>query len=137
MFNRLQRSPVNTPIKIQITDKYLPIFLRGQKIKVTAAKVILKTSGVATIAGFSIIINNQELKVFLANEQMGGLFAGDKLAKGAVLTEAFPNGIIGECTLTIKNTGPLAPELAQPGDTSALDPTKLLDMILYFEYTLV
>ena len=54
-----------------------------------------------------------------------------------MLAEAFPNGIIGECTLTIKNTGPLAPELAQPGDTSALDPTKLLDMILYFEYTLV
>lgn len=103
----------------------------------TRAEILLKTSGVATIARFSITINNQELKDFSANEQMGGLFAGDKLAQGAMLAEAFPNGIIGECTLTIKNTGPLAPELAQPGDTSALDPTKLLDMILYFEYTLV
>ncbi len=125
--NRLQHSPSGTEVKIQITDKYLPIFLRGQKVTLVSAKLALKTS--VDAGGFGLRVNAQDLSIFSSDTQLGALSTADA-------TTAFAQGIIGEHTLAIKSAGGLAPDTPQPGDPSALDSAKLLDLILYFEYKL-
>jgi hypothetical protein len=42
-FNRLLRSSKDTPVKIELTDQHLPIFLQEWDIKVSGARLVLRT----------------------------------------------------------------------------------------------
>lgn len=134
--NQLLHRSVNTPVKIQITDKYIPIFLRGRSIQVSKAFLALKTlPSTQTVNNFQIEINGSNQSGFTRDSNLGNLWAKD-------LGNLFSTGLLGangqskEHTLVIKNAGDLAPATPQPGDSSAIDSDKLLDVLLYVEYKL-
>ena len=134
-FNQLLHKPINTPVKIQITDKYMPIFLRGRNIQVTKAVLVLKTPTNQAINNVQVEINGSNQSSFARDSSLGNLWAkdlGSLFSTG--LLEA--NGQPKEHTLVIKNAGDLAPTTPQPDDLSAIDADKLLDVLLYIEYKL-
>jgi hypothetical protein len=125
--NRLQHSAVDTPVRIQITDKYLPIFFRDRNIQIAEATLALKTAEGQSTNNFRIDINDVEVTHFAPEVRLGNL-------PSRSLGAAFATGLVGEHTLTIRNAGDLAPTSLQPGDTSAVDSTKLLDLIFFVGY---
>ena len=139
-FNQLLHRPINTPVKIKITDKYMPIFLRGRNIQVTKAVLVLKTPTNQAINNVQVEINGVEINgsdqsSFARDSTLGKLWKkdlGSLFSTG--LLEA--NGQPKEHTLVIKNAGDLAPTTPQPDDLSAIDADKLLDVLLYIEYKL-
>ena len=130
-FNRLLHSPVDTPVKVQFSDKYVLMFVRGRNLKTKKAILLLKTAAGQGVNNFRIEVNGANQAGFAVDPQMGGLWSKDVLA-------AFAGGVFGERehTLSVKNAGDLAPAVLPPGDVSALDSSKLLDVILYVEYQL-
>ncbi|MCJ8280894.1 MAG: hypothetical protein MJK14_13670, partial [Rivularia sp. ALOHA_DT_140] len=134
-FNQLLHKPINTPVKIQITDKYMPIFLRGRNIQVTKAVLVLKTPTNQAINNVQVEINGSNQSSFARDSTLGNLWAKDlgNLFSTGLLES---NGQPKEHTLIIKNAGDLAPTTPQPDDLSAIDADKLLDVLLYIEYKL-
>ena len=134
-FNQLLHRPINTPVKIKITDKYMPIFLRGRNIQVTKAVLVLKTPTNQAINNVQVEINGSNQSSFARDSTLDNLWKkdlGSLFSTG--LLEA--NGQPKEHTLVIKNAGDLAPKTPQPDDLSAIDADKLLDVLLYIEYKL-
>jgi hypothetical protein len=76
---------------------------------------------------FQLSIDGNAVAGFTADPALGGLLS-------APLPAAFTANLIGTHTLTIDQAGNLAPASPQPGDTSAIDPDKLPDIVLYLEY---
>src|SRR5262249_36145185 len=111
--NRLIHSPANTSVKISITDKYLPIFLRGRNITVTKAELLLRTKANQTVNNFQMTFNGTAVNTFSKDPTMGNLRSAD-------LGAAFPAGLIADHTLTIHTPGDLAPA-PTPGDPSVVD----------------
>jgi hypothetical protein len=141
-FVRLLRSPVNTPVKLEFTERHFPLFFRSRNLKVTRAVLLLRTSLdqptlQTALKDFSLTMDATNLgpapNAFVmdtaSNPQFGGLPFCDKLPVGAD-----PRG--QERTLSIQAPGGLAPTSPQPGDVSAVDPAKLLDILVYLEYQL-
>ncbi len=129
-FNRLLRNPKDTPVKIELTDQHLPIFLRGWNIAVSNARLVLRTADGQAVNNVAISVNGNAQVGFAADPKLGDLWSKDLQN----LNTVFPNGIVGEHEFMVKNAGALAPAAATPGDTSAVDPEKLADIMLYLEY---
>lgn len=125
-FNRLLHSPADTPVKIEVSDKYLPIFLRSQPLQVTKAVLVIKHAPGQSIAGFQLALDNTVVSSFVPDPALGNL-------RSANVAASFAGGMIGVRTLTLKAAGDLAPTPV-PGDVSALDAGKLLDIVLYLEF---
>jgi hypothetical protein len=125
-FNRLLHSAANTPVTISIGDKHLPFFLRRRSINPTAARLVLRTPQVpptppnATIAFDGASGTDPDTTP-------GGLWS---------FGLSTPFGLIGDHTLAVVDAGDLAPLSPPPGDVSAIDEAKLLDVLLYVEYEL-
>jgi hypothetical protein len=125
---------VDISVKIEIADKYLPIFLRGRTIQVTKARLVLRTSTGQTVAdNVEIMINNTSQKSFKNDQPQERNLWSHELSSEE-LKAVFAAGLFGEHTLVIKDAGNLAPAAPQPGDPAAIDSNKLLDLILYVEY---
>lgn len=127
-FQRLLFSPAGTQVSIDIGERYLPMFLKGRAITVTKALLAVKTAAGQTTTGLQVSIDGTVQSVFTASSQLGGLPAAD-------LGTLFAAGLLGTHTWTVVNAGPLAPTPVAPGDTAALDAAKLLDLVLYVEYS--
>ena len=142
-FARLLRSPAGAPgVKIELGDKHFPLFVRGRTIKVKTAVLLLRTAPSATLGAFSITLDSATTlgpapNAFTPatppspsnqNPAYGGLPFCDKF-----VPEGDPRG---EHTWVINAGGGLAPTSPPPGDVSAVDPLKLLDVLLYLEYHL-
>lgn len=125
-FNRLLHSPLNTPVTIDISDKYFPAFLTGRNLDVASAHLIVRTVGVAAVDGFRINLDGADQAGFAADSEFGDLPARDVAA-------AVAGGIVGEHTFTLENAGGLGPDAPAPGDVSALDEEKIADILLYVE----
>jgi hypothetical protein len=128
-FSRLVHSPANTPVKIELTDRHLPIFLRGRDLQVGTAKLVLRTPAGQTAGGVSLGVDATNAAGFTHDPDLGGLYTAD-------VTTAFSTGLLGERMLTVHAAGDLAPNPVPPGDPSVADAGNLLDVLLYVELTL-
>jgi hypothetical protein len=128
-FNRLLHSAAGTAVPIAITDKHLPLFLRGKNLQVESASLVLRTRENQTVNGVAFTFNTSDQQGFSALPRLGGLRASD-------LKPALAAGLLKEHSLKVMTAGDLAPA-AQPGDPSALDAGKLLDVLLYVEFRVV
>jgi hypothetical protein len=79
------------------------------------------------VDGLQIAMNGAAQTGFARDPQMGNLWTKN-------LGALFAGGLVGEHTLSITSAGVLAPAAPLPGDASALDPDKVLDIVVYIEY---
>jgi hypothetical protein len=130
-FHRLLHNPVGTAVEIEITRKYFPAFLGGKGFKIDEAVLALRCPDGQSLKNVGIAVGSATAAAFEAKPVLGSL-------PGATLTGAFPAQIGDSHKLVFKVTGAgdLAPAARQPGDVSALDPDKLLDVLLYVKYRL-
>ncbi len=127
--NRLIHGPLNTPVKLTISDKFLPIFIRSRNIRVTKAELLLRTAPNLSVKKLNIAIDGTNETSFLADAAMGNLLSCD-------LSIVFAAGLTGDHTIAIVDAGDLAPQNPAPGDLSPIDDSKLLDLMIYVEYQL-
>lgn len=89
-----------------------------------SAKLALRTD--ATTTGLHLDVDGTSVTTFNPDAELGGLRSAD-------VTAAFAGGLLGDHTQKVTAAGQLAPP-ATPGDQSALDATKLSDVVLFVEY---
>jgi hypothetical protein len=142
-FTRLLRSPVGTPVTIELSDRNFPMFVRGQALTLQTAVLVLRTAPGASLTGFSLTMDGTVLGAapneFTAasppsanspSPVYGGL--------PYVVLPAFSLSLPGTHTFSITASAPtnLAPTSLAPGDVSAVSFAKLHDVLLYLEYSL-
>jgi hypothetical protein len=142
-FTRLLRSPVGTPVAIELTERSFPFFLRGAlsrgaTLKVTKAVLILRTGAAGSSTGFKMTIGGTALPAFTVDtSSYDGLPYVDSLATAfGNLGNSISSAGNAKYALVVSDPGGLAPTAPAPGDVSSVDPTKLHDVLLYLEYTL-
>jgi hypothetical protein len=128
--SRLMNSPTGTAVKLRLTERHLPVFLRSRAITVTAARLLLRTRAGQSVGTASFTVNGAAVSGFVPDTDLGNLPAAD-------VTTAFADGLTGDHTLTLTNAGDLSPDNPQPGDPTTLDPEKLTDIFLHLELRLV
>ena len=128
--SRLMNSPTGTAVKLRLTERHLPVFLRSRAITVTAARLLLRTRAGQSVGTASFTVNGAAVSGFVPDTDLGNLPAAD-------VTTAFADGLTGDHTLTLTNAGDLSPDNPQPGDPTTLDPEKLTDILLHLELRLV
>ncbi len=138
-FTRLLRSPVSTPgatagVTFELSDRSFPSFFRGRALHVVpgSAQLLLRTATGTTASGFEMTVDGGAVTAF-APSALGNLLGA------SVPSEFFTgDGIrFGPHTLAITAPGNLAPPSSPAGDPSAIDASKLLDVLLYLEYKLI
>jgi hypothetical protein len=131
-YTRLVHSAPDTPVTFTITDKDFPAFLGGRALSIVSAALIVRTVDAVGVGALTIRLDKNPITGFAgAGEAMfGNLPVKD--AGGALAA-----GILGEHTIAIDDAGDLAPDpdSLEPGDVSALDETKIADILLYMETT--
>jgi hypothetical protein len=127
-FGRLLHSAANTPVTLSISANYLPFFIASSAIQVTRAALLLRTATGQTVTNLDITVDAASLTTFAADPKMGNLLSCD-------VSAAFAAGLFGDHVMTIVNAGDLAPTNLQPNQPAAVDDAKLLDVMLYVEYT--
>ncbi|HEY3089517.1 MAG TPA: hypothetical protein VII16_14820 [Actinomycetes bacterium] len=127
---RLMNSPTGTAVKLRLTERHLPVFLRSRAITVTAARLLLRTRTGQSVGTASFTVNSAAVSGFVPDTDLGNLPAAD-------VTTAFADGLTGDHTLTLTNAGDLSRDNPQPGDPTALHPEKLTDILLHVELRLV
>ena len=127
--SRLVHSAPRTAVTFTITDKHFPVFLSGRALSIASATLIVRTVGDAGVGALTIALDDSPITGFAAKATFGNLPVKDA---GAALAA----GILGEHTIAIDAAGDLAPDSLQPGHVSALDETKVADILLYVETTL-
>jgi hypothetical protein len=127
-FGRLLQSAANTPVTLSINANYVPFFIAGSAIQVTKAALLLRTAAGQTVKNLDITVDAASLTTFAADPKMGNLLSCD-------VSAAFAGGLFGDHVVTILNAGDLAPANPQPNQPAAVDDAKLLDVMLYVEYT--
>jgi hypothetical protein len=128
-FTRLLRSAAGTPVRIELTDRNLPPFARGRNIQVQRGVMLLRTASGAAPVGLKLTVDGTALEGFEADATLGDL-------PGEALPGSFTANLRSEHTLIVDTAGDLAPASPPPGDASAIDAEKLLDVLLYVEYRL-
>lgn len=129
-FTRLARSASGTVVQVEITDRNFPLFLQGRNFQVQRAIVLLRTAAGLPPAGFTLTVDGTPVNAFPADPTMGKL-------PGAALPGGFGANLRGTHTFAITAAGNLAPAAPIPGDASAIDMTKLEDILIYVEYVLI
>ena len=124
--NRLVHSPAQTPVKIDLTDRHVPVFLRGRSPLVYAAKLAVRTRDGMSPGALKVSVNGNAVTGFGKDASLGGLYS-------VPLTAAQYGPVIGERPLAIVDPGALAPSPAPAGDVSVADAEKLLDLVLIVE----
>jgi hypothetical protein len=119
--NRLIHSASSTSVPIGIDERFLPIFIRGRSVRLDAARLVLRTAPGQTVSGVELELNGQSVSGFTRLAADTDLFESDILGPLAA-------GLLGDHTLAVADPGDLAPDVALPGDPSAIDDGKLLDV---------
>jgi hypothetical protein len=140
-FHRLLHSPVGTPVEISIDSRFVPFFLQGRELAVRDAWLLLRTAAGKDPGGFDLSL---EPKAAGAGSGSGAASGGsDPFTESGAFGRLFAKklaatdlagGLLGTHELKLVQAGGLAPESPLPGDPSALDAEKLLDVGLYVEY---
>jgi hypothetical protein len=125
-FNSLVHSPVDTAVRLAIEEKHMPFFLRGRDLAVTKAVLAVRPRESQAVGAFDISIDGTRFAGFAPDASFGGLPAVD-------LGALFANGLYRERELKVHAAGDLGPDAPLPGDPSALDEHKLVDVLLYVE----
>jgi hypothetical protein len=117
------------PVEIEVTEKYFPVFLGDRPLTVVAATLAFRPAPGQDVTGLGVTVKGAPFTTFTPQGALGDL-------PGTSLGTAFATGIVGTHAIQVDAAGALAPETRVPGDTSALDERKLLDVLLYIEYRL-
>ncbi len=128
-FTRLLRSPAGTQVKIELTDRNFPLFVRGRNIHVERGVLLLRTAAGTVPVGFKMTIDGTAISAFGLDTTLGGL-------PGGALPSVFNTNPRGPHTFVVDAAGDLAASPGLLGDASALDAEKLLDVLLYLEFKL-
>jgi hypothetical protein len=127
--HRVLHSPLETLVKFEITDKYLPVFLRGRELQVIKAVLALRPAAGQGVAGVQLALDGTTHSGFAPDPALGGL-------PSVTVTPAFSAGLLGMRTLAIKAAGSLGVTTPAPGDLSVVDAGKLQDILLLLELRL-
>ena len=128
-FNRLKHSALGTVVPFTITEKHFPIFLRGRAIHVTRAHLAIRAFDSQALGTLTFHLDGHDRAGFTAHADLVGLLGT------ADMSADYTGGLVGAHTIEVKDVGGLAPDAPSVGDPSALDEDKLLDIVLYFEYS--
>ena len=127
-YTRLLHSAAGTSLSFTLGEQHLPFFLHGRKLTVQTAKLAVQPREGQAVGTFSVKVNGTKTPDFAADDDLGGLSA-------ASLGSAFSAGLLRDHTIELIDAGLLKPDQPVPGDASAIDETKLLDLLLYVEFT--
>jgi hypothetical protein len=128
-FSRLLHSPPNTPVELDVTRNYFPVFLASRNLKPVRAMLLVRTTDHRDPGNLSITLDDAVQTEFKPQDRFGGLYGKD-------VTQAITaRGIHGMHTLAVKTAGALGLPNPPPGDTSAVDANALADLMLHLEYT--
>lgn len=151
-YNRLLRSAVGEPVKVEFSEKRFPLFLQGailENLEIQSAQLVLVLNPGQTYGEFSMQINGEpvpsedpgtEGSSFVNSARFGNspnlpsiditkLFSG-KLTENLLGS----HGSSREHTFIIDKAGDLAPDSPAPSDLSAIDAEKLKDILILIEY---
>ncbi len=125
-FNRLLQSPLGTQVSLEIGERIFPAFLRGQgrTLTIRSLKLLAKTKQGVSVGAFSLSLDGAQVTGFAPNAAFGGLATQEAPV-------ALRSNLLGTHSLRVNAAGGLAPTSAG----SALDDGKLLDLLLYLEFT--
>jgi len=126
-FNRLLHSPTSTEARIEITRRHFPLFLGALPLTVTRTVLLVRTADGVAPGAFELSVDGEAVSAFVDDPTLGDL-------PGQALPGAFVADLFGEHALTVESAGDLAPAEPAPGDASALDAERLLDVLIYLEY---
>jgi hypothetical protein len=126
-FTRLLRSPAGTQITITLTARNMPLLAQGRPLSVTRGILLLRPAAGVAPAAFTITVDGTAMGAFAADPTLGDL-------PGAALPGAFSANLYADHVFTITAAGGFAPAAPPAGDTSAVDPALLTDILLYLEY---
>lgn len=151
-YNRLLRSAVGEPVKVEFSEKRFPLFLQGvilENLEVQSAQLVLVLNPGQTYGEFSMQINGEPVP----SEDPGtegssfvnsALFDNSPNLPSIDITSLFSgkltenllgsHGSSREHTFIIDNAGDLAPDSPAPSDLSAIDAEKLKDILILIEY---
>ena len=127
-FNRLLHSPAATDVSLEITRRQLPIFVGQRPITVKESALLLRVGEDVAPGAFALTVDGAALKAFGPDGTLGNL-------PWRPLPESFTKNLFGPHILRLDNAGSLAPPAPVPGDPSALDAERLLDVLVYLKYT--
>lgn len=127
-FAQLLHSPLATEVRIEITNRHFPMFLGNRAIAVSRSALLLRTADGVVAGPFAISVDGTAVSGFVADATLGDL-------PGQPLPGTFTGNVVATHILRVDNAGGLAPDAPPPGDVSALDSERLIDILLYLEYT--
>lgn len=151
-YNRLLRSAVGEPVKVEFSEKRFPLFLQGailENLEIQSAQLVLVLNPGQTYGEFSMQINGEPVPAedpgtegssFVNSARFGNspnLPSIDitKLFSGKVTENLLgSHGSSREHTFIIDDAGDLAPDSPAPSDLSAIDAEKLKDILILIEY---
>jgi hypothetical protein len=125
-YGRLVHSGVKMPVTIEITDKHFPAILANRELDIVSATMIVRPIGDQDVSDLKLKLNGHEVTGFAGGPLFADLPTADVAGR-------FGAGIVGVHTIEIDDAGDLAPDPAPPGDDSALDESKIADILLYVE----
>jgi hypothetical protein len=126
---RLMLSPTGTDVRIRLGTEHLPLFLQGTTVRTQHARLVVVPSTGVALGALELRLDGQALSGFTGDPALGGLPAKPCDAQ-------FSPSWLGEHTLAVTNAGGLDITDRVAGDTSAIDPAKLTDIMLVLEYRL-
>jgi hypothetical protein len=125
-WSKLTRSPVNTSVDIELTERHVPFFYSGRNLVAGDLDVVLETATLPTV------------KLEVDDTTLSGLATQPVATQWALETEGLykatvPNdAVLGKHTLKVASSGNVASAVA--GSNAALDDSKLTDLFLRFTY---
>jgi hypothetical protein len=132
-FNRIVQANTGTPVTIDVTDRHLPLFLRGKGVAVTGADLVLVTEGRDPVGASAFTVNGVAAAGFADPSNPPDPAATYGGLSNRSITAAFGAGLRGQHTIVATNAGALAG--AGPGAT-VFDVNKLRDILLVVNYRL-
>jgi hypothetical protein len=129
-YKALLASPLGTAVTFEIQDWHFPAFVsaQGRAMKVSKAMLALKTSTGMKLDGVQFVVHGEQVQGFAPADELGGLPA-KRLA--GTLSKA----VTGAHTIAVAAAGVLGPAPSSGTVQIALDGGKIVDVLLYVEYT--
>jgi hypothetical protein len=125
-YSRLVHSAAKIPVTIEITEKHFPAILANRDLNIVSATLIVRTIDDPDVTDLQLKLNGDDVTGFAGDPTFSDLPTKD-------VAGALGSGIVGVHTIEIDDAGGLAPENPAPGDESALDESKIADILLYVE----